>query len=144
MIERDFFMRILQEFFEAIAKLVRRHSKISDPDFSQIQEQFNEMYEQFFRIPAEHYYQMSEDKILNELENEGRSENDMFAKMQMLSELLYQDAHIKKNKQERIDLLKKSLYLLEHINSNSRTFSWDRGLRISDIKKELMEFKTSD
>ena len=140
MIERDFLMRILQEFFEAIAKVVRRDSPEHEPDVSNIQERLSEMYRQFFRISAEHYYQSSKEIILDELKNENYSEEDSYAKAQMLSELLYQDALLKTNVQERYDLLEKSLYLLEYLNYYSKTFSWDRNQRITDIKKILEDF----
>ena len=140
MIERDFLMRILQEFFEAIAKVVRHDSPGQEPDVSHMQERFNEIYRQFFHISAEHYYQSSKENILDELKNENYSEKDTFAKAQMLSELLYQDAIIKTNFQEKYDLLEKSLFLLEYLNYYSKTFSWDRNQRITDIKKILMDF----
>jgi hypothetical protein len=140
MIERDFIMRILQEFFEAIAKVIQRQNPGQEPDVSYIQERFNEMYNQFFRCPAEHFYTTEKEIILDNLELEGRSEDDVFARMQMLSELLYQDALIKKDIPERISLLEKSLYLFEYLDNNSRTFSWDRRQKIEDIKKIMVEF----
>ena len=140
MVERDYLMRMLQEFFDAIAKVVRRDIPGIEPDLSQIQKRFNEMYKQFFRCPSEHYYGIDKEEILDELENEGYSESDMFAKIHMLSELLYQDALIKSNIQEKCALLGKSLFLLEYLDRNSRTYSWDRGQKIGEIKKALTEF----
>ena len=143
MIERDYIMRLLQEFFDAIVKAMNRNIPGIEPDIPQIQRRFNEMYEQFFHNPAELFYRLSKEDILCELENECISERDMFAKIQMLSELLYQDALIKNSLQERIELLEKSLFLLEYLDRNSRTFSWDRGQKIGDIKKVLSEFNSS-
>ena len=140
MVERDYLMRMLQEFFDAIAKVVRRDIPGIEPDLSQIQKRFNEIYNQFFRCPAEHYYGIDKEEILNELEKEGYSDSDMYAKIHMLSELLYQDALIKSNIQEKCALLGKSLFLLEYLDRNSRTYSWDRVLKIGDIKKALTEF----
>ena len=139
MIERDFIMRILQQFFEAIAKLIH-HTPGVEPDLLKIQEGFNDIYDKFFRCPAEHFYQTSKEDILNEIENEGRSEGDTYAKIQMLSELLYQDALIKSNIPEKCELLEKSLYLLEYLDSSGNTFSWERAWKITDIRKTLSEF----
>ena len=144
MIERDYIMRMLQEFFNAIAKVMRRDIPGIEPDISEIQKRFNEMYNQFFRHPAELFYRISKEDILSELESENRSERDVHAKIQMLSELLYQDALIKSDAQERLALLEKSLFLLEYLDRNSNTFSWDRGQRIGDIKKALAEVNISD
>ena len=139
MIERDYIMRILQEFFNAIAKLVRINAE--DRDTSRIQERFNEVYLQFFRCPAEYFYETEKDLILAELKMEGRSEHDLLGKIQMLSELLYQDGLIKKNLPEKCMLLEKSLYLFEYLDRESHTFSWDRNRKMIDIQKILTEFE---
>ena len=135
MVERDFIMRMLQEFFEAIAKVMHRETPGMEPDLSHMQEQFNDMYNQFFRRPAEHFYETEKEEILNGLINEGHGDNDTFARIQMLSELLYRDGQIKKNISERYSLLEKALFLLEYLDGNSRTFSWDRRQKIEDIKR---------
>lgn len=140
MIERDYIMRILQEFFEAIAKVMRREIPGQEPDLSEIQERFREMYKQFFRKPAEYFYETEKEDILESLKKEGRSDKDTFAKAQMLSELLYQDGRIKKDISERCMLLEKALYLLEYLDRDSRTFSWDRGQKMEDIRKMLIEY----
>lgn len=138
MIERDFIMRILQEFFNAIAKLVKLN--VEDPDTSRIRDRFDEVYKQFFRRPAAYFYETEKEIILDELLNEGRSERDTLGKVQMLSELLYQDGLIQKNIPEKCMLLEKSLYLFDYLDRNSRTFSWDRSGKMIEIKKLLTEF----
>lgn len=139
MIERDYIMRVLQEFFEAIAKVV--HQDMNGTDTAQMQERFNDMYEQFFRTSAQYFYGAEKEIILDRLNLEGQSECDFFAKVQMLSELLYRDGLIKKCIPERCMLLEKALYLLEYMDYNSRTFSWERRLKMNDIKKILTEFE---
>ncbi|MDR2681079.1 MAG: hypothetical protein LBC47_09745 [Tannerella sp.] len=139
MIERDYIMRILQDFFNAIAKMMRLN--LDDPDTSRVQERFNDMYKQFFRRSAEHFYEMEKEIILDSLEQEGRNERDTQARVQMLSELLYQDGLIKKNIPEKCMILEKSLYLFEYLDRSSRTFSWERNRKINDIKKILTEFE---
>jgi hypothetical protein len=132
-------MRILQEFFNAIAKLIRVN--LDDPDTSRVQARFNDMYRQFFRRPAEYFYEAERDVLLGDLEQEGRSEQDTLARVQMLSELMYQDGLIKKTIPEKCMMLEKSLYLFEYLDRNSRTFSWERNQKMSDIKKILTEFE---
>jgi hypothetical protein len=139
MIERDYIMRILQEFFNAIAKLVRLN--VEDPDTSRIQERFNDVYEQFFRRPATHFYEVEKEEILADLKKEGQSERDTLGKVQMLSELLYQDGLIKTSIPEKCMLLEKSLYLFDYLEQNSRTYSWDRSQKMIDINKILTEFE---
>ena len=144
MIARDFIMRMVQMLFDAIAKVLQRDVPGVVPDIPQIQRRFNEMYNQFFHRPAEHYYVKNKEEILVELENEGYSEPEMFAIIQMLSELIYQDALIKNNFHEKFALLEKSLFLLEYLDRNSSTFSWDRGQKIAEIRKAMDEVNTSD
>ncbi len=141
-VERDYLMRMLQDFFEAIAKVLRRDSPGLEPDISEMQDRFNDMYKQFFRNPAEYFYETEKEIILNDLKENGFQGEDLIAKLQMLSELLYQDALIKKDIPEKCMLLEKALFLFEYIDKNGRTFSWDREQKISDLRKQLAEFNS--
>ena len=143
MIERDFIMRMLQQFFEALAKLIHHKSLLKGeyPDYSEIQERYNKMYDQFFHKQANYFYETDEETILDNLLKEGYSERDMLAKMQMIAELLYQDGLIKKDVLEKCNLLEKALYLFDYIESKSNTYSWERSQKIEDIKKAIIEFK---
>ena len=138
MVERDYIMRLLQDFFAMIAKLVRL--KVEEPDTTKVQERFNEMYRQFFRQQAEHFYCMEKEDILNELEREELSETGQNAMIQMLSELLYQDGLIKKDVTEKCMLLEKAFYLMQYLAFYSKTYSWDMEQKMSDIKKILTEY----
>ena len=95
MIEQDYILKILQEFFEAIAKVVRRSDDDDDAATADMQARYNAIYEQFFRCPAHHFYEIEKEDLLNDLWTEN-SEQKALAKMRMLSELLYRDALIKK------------------------------------------------
>jgi hypothetical protein len=132
-------MRVVQEFFEAIAKVVHRDK--GGLDTSQMQERFNDMYGQFFRTSAQYFYGAEKEMILDGLQREDRSERDTLARVQMLSELLYQDGLIKKSIPEKCMLLEKALYLLEYLDRSSRTFSWERNRKMDDIRKVLTEFE---
>ena len=144
MIERDYLMRMMQMLFDAIAKILYRNVPGVEPDITEIQKSFDDLYNKFFHQSPEHYYGIGKEELLVELKNEGNSEKEMFAKIQMLSELLYQDALIKNNFHERFALLEKSLFLLEYLDRNSRTFAWDRDQKLEEIKKAMTEVKTSD
>jgi len=138
MVERDYLMRMLQDFFSMIAKLVRL--KVEEPDKNNIQERFYEVYRQFFRKPADYFYALEKENIPDALTRENMSEAEHFAIVQMLSELLYQDGLIKNDIVEKISLLEKSLYLLKYLESNSKTYSWDREQKMNDIHKILTEY----
>jgi hypothetical protein len=138
MVEQDYLMRMLQDFFSMIAKMLR--FKVEEPDTTRVQERFNEMYRQFFRKPAEYFYSLEKEDIPDELTKHNMSETEHYAMIQMLSELLYQDGLIKKDIVEKISLLEKSLYLFSYLRSNSKTYSWDREQKMSDINKILNEY----
>jgi len=143
MIERDFIMRMLQQFFEAIEKLIHRKKILQGeyPDYSEIQESYNKMYDQFFHKPASYFYETDKEAILDNLLEEKYSERDTLARVQMIAELLYQDGLIKKDILEKCNLLEKALFLLNYIENKSNTFSWEREQKMADIKKLLVEFQ---
>ena len=138
MIERDYIMRMLQQFFEALAKLIQRKKELQGeyPDYSEIQEGYNKIYEQFFHKPASYFYEADKETILDDLLKEDYSERDILTKMMMVAELLYNDGFIKELT-EKSDLLEKALYLLDYIENKSNTYSWERIQKMVDIKKEL-------
>jgi len=138
MIQRDYIMRMLQDFFSMIAKLLRL--KMEEPDMTLVQERINEMYKQFFRHSADHFYTMEQEALLEELTNDKLSETEQFAMIQMLAELLFQDGLIKIDRVEKISLLEKSLFLFKYLDSNSKTFSWDREQKIDDIHNILTKY----
>ena len=122
-----------------LAKLLRL--KVEEPDTTIVQERINEMYRQFFRRTADYFFEMEKEDILDELESDELSVTEQQAMIQMLSELLYQDGLIKKDITEKLMLLEKALYLMSYLESHSKTFSWDRLQKMSDIDKILNEYK---
>lgn len=139
MIEQDYLLKILQDFFEAIGKLIRHNEEADDASEARMQARYDKIYEQFFRCPANHFYQLDKEDILDDLWAEN-NERKALAKTQMLSELLYRDALIKKNILERCDLLEKSLFLFEFMEHNSKTYSWDQENKMAHIRRLLEEF----
>jgi hypothetical protein len=140
MIERDFIMRMLQDFFSLIAKFLRM--KLEDPDMTLTQARFDELYKQFFRRTAEYFYATDKENLPDALKKEELSDTELYAMMQMLAELLYQDGLIKKDIAEKCMLLEKSLFLLQYLECNSKTFSWEREQKMGDILKILTEYET--
>lgn len=140
MIEQDYILKILQEFFEAIAKVVRRSDGDDEAATAEMQARYDAIYEQFFRCPAHHFYEIEKEDLLDDLWAEN-SEQKAMAKTRMLSELLYRDALIKKDVSQRCDLLGKSLLLLEFLQQNSKTYSWDQENKMAYIRTLLEEYR---
>jgi len=139
MIERDYILRIIQEFFQAIAKVVRR--KEESGDVEEAEARFDEMYRQFFRRARPYFLETEKEIIVEDVEDSTDDERSAIGKMQMLAELLYQDALIRPAAPQRINLLEKALHLLRYLDANSKTYSWERGQRMQDIQRLIYEFQ---
>lgn len=132
MLSRDYILRLIQEFTEAIELLLKKKKRKDDPEF---EVEIQSMYRAYFNHPSHHYYSIDAEFIINELREEYESK-EFFARIDMLSELIYQDALCKSTEEEK-NLLSKALYLIEYLDKNSDTFSFQRRERIEEIKKKV-------
>lgn len=132
MLQRDYIMRLLQDFVEALEKLVEERDKHVGPE---LQLQLQSIYRAYFNHPHTFYYNQDAEYILNDLgQNYGGEE--LLTRIEMLSELLYQDALLKEPEEQNY-LLRKSLYLLIYLDEHSDTFSFERRGKISEIEKKI-------
>ena len=139
MIEQDYLLKIMQEFIDAIGKIMRRPDEDDDAAEARMQAHFDAVSQQFFHQPTGHFLRLDKEDILDDLlatsdprRTEGRA--------QMLAELFYRNALIKTSHMERLDLLEKSLYLFAYVGRTIRTYSWDRERKMADIRRRLDEF----
>lgn len=128
MIHKDYLLRILQQFFEEIAKYLRnkKEYEIENP---QLQTQLTGLYTTFFNQTADFYISKSADEIITSFD-----EQERLIKIEMLSELIYQDALLKPQGETRQQLLQKSLDLFEYLNAHSATYSIPREQEMEQIK----------
>lgn len=132
MLQRDYIMRLLQDFVEVLEKLVEERGKHDGPE---LQLQLQSIYRAYFNHPHTFYYNQDAEYILNDLgQNYGGEE--LLTRIEMLSELLYQDALLKEPEEQKY-LLRKSLYLLIYLDEHSDTFSFERRGKISEIEKKI-------
>lgn len=125
-------MRLLQDFTEALEKLVEERHKKEGPE---LQLQIQSIYRAYFNHPHTFYYTQDAEYILNDL-GQNYGEEELLTRIDMLSELIYQDALLKET-EEQIYLLRKSLYLLKYLDKHSDTFSFERRGKISEIEKKV-------
>ena len=105
-------MRLLQQFFEALEKLVEERDKKDGPE---LQLQLQSIYRAYFNHPSTFYYDQDAEYILNEMgQNYGGEE------------LL-----------PRIDMLSELLFLLNYLDTHSDTFSFERRGKIGEIEKKI-------
>ncbi len=125
-------MRLLQQFFEALEKLVEERDKKNGPE---LQLQLQSIYRAYFNHPPTFYYNQDAEYILNEMgQNYGGEE--LLTRIDMLSELLHQDALLKEPEEQK-HLLRKSLFLLKYLDEHSNTFSFERKGKIEEIEKKI-------
>lgn len=124
MFEEDYILRLLNQFLEGISLFLSKKGKDNSEKEIQI------LYNTYFRS-SQYYYENNINTINDSLAQ--YKENEQECRMQMLAELLYQDALIKDN-EIKVDLLKKSLYLFQKLDSQSKTYSLDRQDKIQKIK----------
>jgi hypothetical protein len=127
MIQKDYIMRLIKQFFEAVERLIKMKSK--EHDRMEIQTYLNEMYDTFLKKSGDFYHSTEIEEIIQSFKNDEKE-----PMLEILSELLYQDALLRDNQHE---LLIKALKLNEYMQEHSATFSFNRQLRIDEIKKML-------
>lgn len=132
MLQRDYIMRLLQQFVEALEKLVEEKNKKDEPE---LQVQLQSMYRAYFHHPPTFYYGQDAEYILNDL-GQSYGGEELFTRIDMLSELLYQDAMLKVPEEQK-HLLRKSLFLLKYVDEHSGTFSFERRERMDRTEKKI-------
>ena len=132
MLQRDYIMRILQQFYDALHKLV---NNIEAEKIEDVQLQFNGMYLDYLKKDSSFFYENDVNTILQFL-GEGK-DKDSIAKINMLAELLYNDAMLNQDLDTKPNLLSKTLELLLFIKEKDKTFSSERDSRIGLIKRLL-------
>ena len=116
-------MRLLQQFFEALEKLVEERDKKDGPE---LQLQLQSIYRAYFNHPSTFYYDQDAEYILNEMgQNYGGEE--LLTRIDMLL----------KESEEQKYLLRKSLFLLNYLDTHSDTFSFERRGKIGEIEKKI-------
>ena len=116
MLQRDYIIRLLQQFFEALEKLVEERDKKDGPE---LQLQLQSIYRAYFNHPSTFYYDQDAEYILNEMgQNYGGEE--------LLTRI---DRFIAENEAQ--------LFLLNYLDTHSDTFSFERRGKIGEIEKKI-------
>ena len=132
MLQRDYIMRILQQFYDALHKLV---NNIEAEKIEDVQLQFNGMYLDYLKKDSSFFYENDISTILQFL-GDG-NDKESLVKISILAELLYNDALLNQKSEMKQKLLSKTLELLLLIKSRDKTFSEERDSRIEQIKELL-------
>lgn len=133
MLERDYIKRLIRQFFDALEKLIEKKEYLPQEN---IQLEFEGMYRTYFLESKEFFCTQDKEYLLMYL-CRTFERHELLDRVEILAELLYQDALIQSSDDEQKNLLEKSLYLLEYLDQHSDTFSFERKGKIAGIKKMI-------
>ncbi len=127
MLQRDYIMRLIREFAEALELL------LSKKDRGQQEEEMRSMYNQYVG-PYEFYHTAAIDDVMQSFEQFAEAERP--SRMEMLAELYYAEAALKTGPIRNM-LLEKAFALFCFIDRHSKTYCMARSQKISDIQRRL-------
>ena len=131
MLEKDYIMRLIRQFFEALEKLIEKRGK---EEGTTLQIEVNGMYRSYFHQPQD--FEAGMDIILAYMQARF-SEEECLQRMELLAELLRFDASLKPSTEEGQMLNEKALELLTFADTHSDTFSLERRRKMEEIKAQL-------
>lgn len=127
MLKRDYLLRLIQEFMEALFRA--REIK----DVRKLRTAIDNMYEEYLG-PSAFYHTAAMDDVMDSFAR--FPENERLQRMEMLAELYYAETSVTSGP-DRDRLLRRSLALFGFIDRHDRTFNLDRLAKISEIKSRL-------
>ena len=131
MLQRDYIMRMLQEFFKDLDALFHGKQK-RDGEISS--DAIEEMHRRYLKNTREYYIKSSTDDLIASYENAP----DGIYQAEMLAALLHREALLRIDTPLQKELLAKSLALYRYINIRSKNYSSER-LQIIDEIEELLQ-----
>lgn len=127
MLQRDYLMRLIREFAEALELLLNKK------DRDRQREEMRTMYDRYVG-PYEFYHTGAIEDVMQSFEQ--FPEEERLDRMEMLAELYYAEADMQTGPMREM-LLDKALTMFSFIDSHSRTYSIERRAKIGDIKIKL-------
>ena len=127
MLERDYIMRLIQEFMAALARVLEKK------EVTTRREEIRKRYDKYVG-PYTLYYNASIDEVMQAIQSYGVEQR--IQRLEMLAELYYTEADMV-SKPDRDFLLEKAYALFDFIDRNGKTYSFDRLMKMDKIRKEL-------
>lgn len=126
MLERDYIMRLVREFFEALELLKRK-------DLKERKDELERMYNQYVG-PYAFYHTASVDDIMDSMQRYNPAER--LPRLEMLAELYYAETALV-SVPERVSLLERAFSLFNFVDSHDRTYDMVRLRKMAGIKKQI-------
>ena len=139
MFKKDFLLRLIEEFFKVLSKLIRY---IKTGRLGEAEELVNFAYRKYLKIEPEIVYGAKSDELIDLLKEEYHYELEHF---KILAPLLYEEGNLffeQGKKSEGIAHYHKALVLFHYLNDeDTEVFSFDRAIKMERIEKVLKEIK---
>lgn|SRR5574344_1050218 len=129
MLQRDYFIRALQEFFAAVARFLEKDGDEEKKDkiLKDLWKQYVGNYDDLHSLSCEELISFSKEQW---------KEEERIDRLEMVAELLYAEASYK-GKPQRDFLLEKTYKVFDYVNNNSSTFSINRRKKMEEIRGQL-------
>lgn len=128
-IEKDYLMRQLLMLFEVIHKILRHRKR------GENMEALDEIRYFYHCLKIEtDVTKLSIEELIRFLENEKKLTNDH---IEMVAFVLKEQGELTEDDTQRIELFRKSYFLLEKVEQKSITFSMDRQMKLAELREYL-------
>jgi len=127
MIKKDYILRQIKQLLDA---LISKFSKIQSGDIAYNPEEINDLYLKYLGNDKDFFLNINPKEIFAFLQ-QNHSREEAFARMSVLSELLFGESKITNNKH----LQDKAIHVLTYVNEHSGTFNMDILVRLAEMKK---------
>lgn len=127
MLERDYIMRLVREFAEALELLLDRK------DRDRQREEMRSMYNRYVG-PYEFYHTGAVEDVMQSFEQ--FREDERLSRMEMLAELYYAEADMQSGP-TRDMLLQKAMAMFSFVDRHDRTYSLVRTAKMDTIRRRL-------
>ena len=134
MLEKDYIMRIIQAFMEAVGRITK---SINDNDLSKARIHIDETYD-LVGNSSGFFLEKDTPDIVDFLKSK---EDDYLKRVSMLAELMQLDATVENKQGKELELLKKSKLLYEHYIASSKDFSIDINNKLAKVNSRLKELE---
>lgn len=126
MLQRDYIMRLLQEFVEALELFLKG-------DVTKQTAEIQSMYDRYVG-PYAFYHHASLDDVMKAIGD--FPENERLQRVEMLAELYYVEAGLTVGPMRTL-LLDKALAMFSFVDRHDRTYDMTRLQKMADIKRQL-------
>ena len=138
MYQRDYILRMIEMMAELIAGIL---GLIKKGDFQQASKSLDNTWYDFLKQDAALFRSIDKEKLTDELISR---HNYTHGHLEILSELFYAEAELlyaQGQQSKSIEFYEKTLILYEFVNKESKTFSFDKELKISIIRNRIAQLK---